>query len=154
MTDTDNSMPILIDPKGGLISPKQFLPVSISCAQGRIGNTHVVVLDDAPDESGYVEVDTPDGKGSVYLLDIDDLAVPMDPDFVPAFDEAVGFAGYLEHAGRVQRVEVVDLAEQIQRVVVRTRTYEYLVVELSDVSGWEEPLDVDDLGMFGHFSDE
>ena len=154
MTDTDNSMPILIDPKGGLISPKQFLPVSISDAHGRIGNTHVVVLDDAPDESGYVEVDTPDGKDSVYLLDIDDLAMPMDPKFVPAFNETVGFAGYVEHAGRIERVEVVDLAERIQQVVVRTKAHEYRVVELSEMSGWEELLDVDDLSVFECFSDE
>ena len=154
MTDTDNSMPILIDPKGGFISPKQLSPVSISDAHGRVGGTHVVVLDDVPDESGYVEVDTPDGKDSVHLLDIDDLAVPMDPEFVPKFNEAVGFAGYLEHAGRVERVEVVDVAECIQRVVVRTRAHEYRVVELSDVSEWEKPLDVDDLDVFECFSDE
>lgn len=148
MTDTDDSLPILIDPKGGFISPKQLSPVSVSDAHGRVGNIYVVVLDDVPDESGYVTVDTPDGKDSVHLSDIDDLAVPMNPEFVPEFNEAVGLAGYLEHAGRVERVEVVDVAERIQRVVVRTKTYEYLVVKLSDVSDWEKLLDVDDLGVF------
>ena len=153
MTDTDDLISTLIDPKGGFISPKRLPPVSISDAHGRVDNTHVVVLDDAPDESGYVTVDTPNGKDSVHLSEIDDLAVPMNPEFVPAFNEAVGLAGYLEHAGRVKRVEVVDVAERIQQVVVRTKTYEYLVVKLSDVSDWEKPLDVDDLGV-NNFSDE
>lgn len=133
--------------------PKRFSPVLIFGAHGRIGNTRVVVIDDDLDESGYATVDTPDGKDSVYLPDVCDLAMPMDSDFAPAFNEAVGLTGYLEHAGRVKRVEVVDVAERIQQVVVRTKTYEYLVVKLSDVSDWEKPLDVDDLGV-NNFSDE
>lgn len=130
-----------------------FSPVSLFGARGRIGNNLVVVIDDNPDESGYVTVDTSDGKDSVYLPDVRDLAMPMNPDFVPAFNEAVGLAGYLEHAGRVKRVVVVDVAERIQQLIVRTKTYEYLVVKLSDVSEWEKPLDVDDLGV-NNFSDE
>lgn len=69
--------------------------------------------------------------------------MPMEPGFTPTFDTAVGLIGYITHDNHAARVKVVDVAENIQRVVVCTASNEYLVVELSDIREWEKPLDIE-----------